>query len=248
MTLNLWCDFMHIVGTKGFSYRIHSIQKLADNYHPDIIGTQEMTYAMVPYIRESLLHDYGIFGAHRKSLMNNEANPILYRKDRFEFVKGTTLWLSDTPDIEGSRFLLSQFPRIVTMITLRDKESRELVTFANTHLDVNFSFIRQKQAETLCRILKNEKNPVVLTGDFNSNETQDSIKTILAGGFRDCASNAFGSTLRGKIGSARFNHLPIDHIFYNDCLEFIRSQKVTDTPDGIWPSDHYPLLATLKIL
>lgn len=247
MSLNLWCDFMHIIGTKGFSYRIHSIEKLVSTYHPDIIGTQEMTYAMMPYVKETLLKEYGIFGAHRKSLMNNEANPILYRKDKFDFVKGTTLWLSDTPDIEGSRYLLSQFPRIVTLVTLRDKESGQTVTFANTHLDVNFSFMRLKQAQTLCKILKNEKNPVCLTGDFNSNQTQDSIRTILSHGFQDCASDAFGSTLRGKIGSARFANLPIDHIFYNNQFTFIRSQKITDTPDNIWPSDHYPLLATIKI-
>ena len=82
MTLNLWCDFMHIIGTKGFAHRIRSIETIIDQYRPDIIGMQEMTSAMVPYMEEKILKEYGMFGAHRRSLMNNEANPILYRKGR----------------------------------------------------------------------------------------------------------------------------------------------------------------------
>ena len=246
MTLNLWCDFMHIIGTKGFAHRIRSIETIIDQYRPDIIGMQEMTSAMVPYMEEKILKEYGMFGAHRRSLMNNEANPILYRKDRFEFKSGRTLWLSKTPEVEGSRYLLSQFPRIVTIVTRKDRESGELLTFANTHLDVNFSFIRKKQAETLCRILEKEKNPVCLSGDFNSESTQDSIQTILHHGFQDCAADEFSSTLRGKIGSARFHWLPIGHIFHNSRFHMLHCQKITDTPHGIWPSDHYPLLAYLE--
>lgn len=242
MTLNMWADFIHIIGTKGFSKRIHAIESLIDIYQPDVVGAQEVTFGMLKYM-EPILRDYAICGAHRKSLMNNEATPILYRKDRFIFVKGRTMWLSDTPDVEGSKYSLSQFPRIVTVVTLKDRNSGELVTFANTHLDVNLASIRNRQSDALCRILENETTPVCLTGDFNSTQANQSIQNIVEHGYHDCSKKEFGSTLRGAIGSRRFAFLPIDHIFVNRLFEPLRIQKLTDTPGGIWPSDHYPLLA-----
>ena len=102
MTVNMWADFTHLFGTKVFSHRIHSIEALIDTYHPDVIGAQEVTSSMMKYM-DRILREYGICGKQRKSLMNNEANPVLYRKDRFELLEEKTLWLSDTPEVEGSR-------------------------------------------------------------------------------------------------------------------------------------------------
>ena len=178
--------------------------------------------------------------------MNNEATPVLYRKDRFELVEEKTLWLSDTPEVEGSRYTLSQFPRIVTIATLKDKDSGNTVTFANTHLDVNFASVRQKQAEKLCELLAKERSPICLTGDFNSHEKNDSILTIRKAGYDDCASIQLGSTLRGNIGSRRFSYMPIDHIFFDCSFSTQEIRKLTETPQNICPSDHYPLFAVLS--
>lgn len=245
MTVNFWADFIHVFGTKGFSYRIHAIEHLIETYHPDVIGAQEVTSGMMKYMG-SILNDYAICGKQRKSLINNEANPVLYRKDRFELMEEKTLWLSDTPEKEGSRVMLSQFPRIVTAVRLKDRKTKEICTFANTHLDVNFASVRNSQAHILCRILEKEKSPVVLTGDFNSNALHESVITISQSGYRDCLTPDAGSTLRGKIGSKRFSNLPIDHIFCNDRLKPVTVRRVTDTLHGIWPSDHYPLYAVLS--
>ena len=175
MTVNMWADFTHLFGTKVFSHRIHSIEALIDTYHPDVIGAQEVTSSMMKYM-DRILREYGICGKQRKSLMNNEANPVLYRKDRFELLEEKTLWLSDTPEVEGSRYAMSQFPRIVTIVTLKNRLNGDTVTFANTHLDVNFASVRQKQAEKLCELLAKERSPICLTGDFNSHEKHDSIR------------------------------------------------------------------------
>ena len=244
MTVNMWADFTHLFGTKVFSHRIHSIEALIDTYHPDVIGAQEVTSSMMKYM-DRILREYGICGKQRKSLMNNEANPVLYRKDRFELLEEKTLWLSDTPEVEGSRYAMPQFPRIVTIVTLKNRLNGDTVTFANTHLDVNFASVRQKQAEKLCELLAKERSPICLTGDFNSHEKHDSIMTIRQAGYDDCASIQLGSTLRGNIGSRRFSHMPIDHIFFDCSFSRKEIHKLTETPQNIWPSDHYPLFAVL---
>ena len=102
MTVNMWADFTHLFGTKVFSHRIHSIEALIDKYHPDVIGAQEVTSSMMKYM-DKILSEYQVCGKHRKSMINNEANPVFFRKDRFELINEKTLWLSDTPETEGSR-------------------------------------------------------------------------------------------------------------------------------------------------
>lgn len=244
MTVNMWADFTHLFGTKVFSHRIHSIEALIDKYHPDVIGAQEVTSSMMKYM-DKILSEYQVCGKHRKSMINNEANPVFFRKDRFELINEKTLWLSDTPETEGSRYALSQFPRIVTIVRLKDRRTGEETTFASTHLDVNFASIRNLQAARLCLLLSHEKSPVCVMGDFNSHAHNDSIMTICRAGYEDCADVRLGSTLRGQIGSTRFSNMPIDHIFVDCCFSRKEIRKLTETPHGIWPSDHYPLFAVL---
>ena len=248
MTFNLLSDLLHVFGPSGFAKRVPAIEHVLETYHPDIIGTQEMTYEMFPYLRH-IFRYYGTFGDTRHSVVNNEYTMILYRKDRFNLIGGKTVWLSPHPEKVGSRHAFSQFPRIVTYAYLQEKESGRIFTFANTHLDVNFRFVRKKQAEKLCEILEENKRGdfLCLTGDFNSNCKDTSIQTILNHGYQDLVDCSIGTTLRGKIGSTRFSHMPIDHIFLDKEPQNLQVRKAEEMIEKIIPSDHYPVCTTFDI-
>ena len=121
--------------TSSFAKRAISIQELVRWHDPDIIGTQELIDPMIDYLPE-LTETYTFYGKARGSAGNtNERTCLLFKKDRFELLRGDTFWLSSTPDVRGSRFLESLFPRISTFALLKDKLTEQTFTFANTHLD-----------------------------------------------------------------------------------------------------------------
>jgi nitrate/nitrite transporter NarK len=100
---------------------------------PDVIGVQELTDAMKPYMYD-ILKKYQLAGESRGSMFNDEYSAVLFRSDRFTLLDQDTFWLSPTPKKKGSKLPLSQFPRIVTYVHLYDKTEQKDFTFFNTHL------------------------------------------------------------------------------------------------------------------
>lgn len=248
MSLNLLTDHAPSFLYTPFSKRIKAIQEMIRNYDPDMIGLQELTPSMFPDL-SVLFQTYGIFGDSRHSLIGNEYCSILYKKDRFELVGGKTLWLSPTPELPRSKFLKSQFPRIVTYAYLKDETTDEIFTVFNTHLDSNFASIRSLQAEVLASIIvEREKGDFsILTGDFNSTSKEDALSILYKTGMKDLVEDRIGSTLRGKLGSLRMHELPIDHVFVSRNITVTNVKKITDSYEGIYPSDHYPVICYINV-
>lgn len=248
MSLNLLSDHMPSFLYTPFDQRITAIDRMIQMYDPDIIGVQELTKTMFPCLKE-IFKTYNVFGDARHSLVNNEYCSILYKKDKFELLGGKTLWLSNTPEIQSSKFKKSQFPRIVTYIYLKDKETDHIFTCFNTHLDANLSSVRALQAEVLSSIiLEKEKGDfTILSGDMNSTSREDALSILHKTGMKDLVSDTLGSTLRGRIGSMRMHQLPIDHVFVTRNIMASNIKKITDSYEGIFPSDHYPVIAYLNL-
>lgn len=85
MSLNLLTSGARLPGNPPFSIRIHAIQSMLQEYDPDIIGVQELTSGMFPYM-SNILERYEIFGDSRHSLVSNEYSSILFKKDRYTFL------------------------------------------------------------------------------------------------------------------------------------------------------------------
>lgn len=247
MSLNLMTDSLYPIGDKRFSIRYKAILSLIHQEQPDLIGIQELTPTMFAFL-QSLFTDYEIFGDSRHSFFYNEYSSVLYRKDRFQKTYGTTKWLSSKPDKPSSHLATSMFPRIVTIVHLLDKQTNEEFTFANTHLDANLPSVRTLQAIILTSILFSEqKGNIILTGDFNTISTSDALKALTKLNIKDAINDTIGSTLVGPLGSRSHEYKPIDHIFVSNNIQITKSYKVTDTFNGIQPSDHYPVVAQIEI-
>lgn len=246
MSFNVLTDSFFLPGNPPFSIRKKAIRKMIDAYHPDLIGTQEINHQMLSEI-SSTFPGYTTFGDSRHALYADEYNLIFYRSDRFELRNGRTFWLSPHPEKKGSRFPGSQFPRIVTIAHMHDLQTNTDFTFANTHLDANFSHVRQWQTEVLLKLLDAYAygSFTVLTGDFNATQGSREI-SLLQAEMKDLVNPSIGSTLRGRIGSMRNHQLPIDHIFIAPSIDHASIRKITDSYDGVYPSDHYPVLAVIQ--
>ncbi|MCD4785690.1 MAG: endonuclease/exonuclease/phosphatase family protein [Candidatus Eremiobacteraeota bacterium] len=101
------------------------------------------------------------------------------------------------------------------------------------------SIVRIKQAEALREIIKDEKNPILLVGDFNAIPNTKTHR-IINRKLTDCfekAGNGIGYTYNSRLPMWR-----IDFIFVSDDFRALNCNKL---PVRI--SDHFPLEALLEL-
>ncbi len=186
-----------------------------------------------------------------------EYAPIFYNSERFELVSGSdsTLWLSPTPNVAGSRGWDAALPRILTFGTFRERESgREIMVF-NTHFDHRGDTARAESARLIVETVRKlaggsseDPVPVVVTGDFNAAPDSKPYAIMTDGELRD----AFSASDLPHVGP-RFtyegfevgdmeNPRRIDYIFVNEAVT-VRSHAILSTfRDRRYPSDHLPVV------
>ena len=147
----------------------------------DVFGLQEVYPEQADYLTNSL-PQYAMVGVHREDgKREGEASPVLYRKDRFESIKSGTFWLSETPDIPGSKSWGTACTRVCSWTWLKDRGTGRTFCFANTHTD-HASELARKEGMLLIiskmREFAPPGTPVVFTGDHNCPETEDPAKAV----------------------------------------------------------------------
>ncbi len=225
---------------------INTIKK----YSPDLIGTQECLDFQAKYIVESL-PEYNWLGRGREKNDEGERIAVFYRKDRWEVVEEKYFWISETPDLPGSKSWDSSCPRIVTYLKLRDKKTNGLICFVNVHLDHKGKVARLKGAEMIVDRLKTvEKDiPIIITGDFNAPaEVSEPWKVFIDNGYKDvwCEApekNGPVSTWCGFKDPDYSSTNRIDWILFKGGLKPLKCETVTYNENGRYPSDHFPVVA-----
>jgi endonuclease/exonuclease/phosphatase family metal-dependent hydrolase len=148
-------------------------------FSPDLLGTQETLGFQRDYLAEKL-PEYDHLGVGRDDgRERGEMMALYYRKDRFEKLDGGHFWLSETPDIVGSKSWDSSLPRMVTWVKLRDRRQESLspIVFFNTHFDHMGTTARLESAKLLRRKIASFSDTcsVIVTGDFNTDEASPPV-------------------------------------------------------------------------
>jgi len=223
----------------------------------DVIGFQEVTDEMRDFLREKL-PDYAFVGHGREADFTDESMLIGYRRDRFEPIALDTFWLSDTPHVPGSRFFSDQSscPRICTVLELMHRESLRRFRVYNLHLDHVGEIARnQGMSLVLSRIARDyagDPLPVILGGDFNDIPASKVIRAVSsfkgAGeDFRDVTEDV-GITYHEYQPDDPSRTMKIDYVFTNAPCDASLSCTVKDhTEEGMYLSDHYPILTFIEI-
>ena len=146
MTFNLRnaaLDQDYLDQNKHWSLRRNVINKILTNEQCDIIGIQEGIIAQVEDISISLHGLYGEYGNGRQptewyqSSMDimNEKCSIFWKRETLSVYDYGTFWLSDEPNIAGSKYLDAALSRIATWSLLDIKDnSKYQILFISTHL------------------------------------------------------------------------------------------------------------------
>jgi endonuclease/exonuclease/phosphatase family metal-dependent hydrolase len=231
---------------------------------PALIGLQESQRGNLETYRERLPQYAHVLGPRYGNRAPYDFNAILFDPGLFELLDSGGFWLSETPE----RYSASWGTRVARSANwARFRLSGRDLSFLhlNTHLDHVSRAARVEGSGLILRRLaelREDEQPVVVTGDFNCRPGTPVHSGFVRAGFVDtylAAGNENGTDAntfhafkgvhyreaRPALGPRR-----IDWILLKDPRRRIRVGShliLRDQPgdSGVYPSDHYPVLAEL---
>ncbi len=239
----------------GWSYRKDNVMGLVKYHNAEILGVQEATLDQLGDM-EKKLTDYKWYGVPRVTGKAAEYTAIFYLKDRFELLDSGTFWFSETPYVKESKSWDAMYPRTASWCKFKDKKTKIIFYFFNTHFDHRGSIARQKSAEIIRTQIDSiaKKAPVILAGDFNSTESTTAYKTIVEGQqLKDALliteTPHYGpvNTSSGFAVSKEPIKHRIDYIFVNDKVKVLQHATITDQQESRYYSDHLPVIVEVKL-
>lgn len=261
MTFNIRYDTPND-GPNAWPHRKKLAASVIRFHGADLVGLQEALKHQLGDL-QALLPEYAWLGVGRADgRESGEYSAILYRKDRFEPLENGTFWLSETPDVAGSKSWDAAIERIVTWAYFRDRATGRTFYHFNTHFDHRGEAARAESARLIVRRIVEKAGgaPVVLTGDFNATEDTPPYR-ILTGAEGQAA--APGPLLHDALHRAAHGHhgptstwngfeaiepgRRIDYVFVSKGVHVQQHGILADTWDGRFPSDHLPVLAEVTL-
>jgi endonuclease/exonuclease/phosphatase family metal-dependent hydrolase len=238
--------------------RIKLVCDFLSEVEPDLLGFQEVLWHQFVTL-DSALSDYSSAGAGRDDgAKGGEMNPVFYRKSKFDLVRSITFWLSETPEIPGSKGWGASLPRIVTWVELVEKKSQNRLFFFNTHFAHDSDSARLMSSKILLSKVAEIAGefPFVITGDLNMLPSSAGY-ALLTGPAESVPLMKDSWVISEKVPSGPsytyngFSDRPgegrIDFIFVRDGMR-VSGHKTHDRKErGVFISDHWPVEATVLI-
>jgi endonuclease/exonuclease/phosphatase family metal-dependent hydrolase len=254
MTFNL--RFAHRRPPNLWADRRPAVREVIRSRAPDVIGTQEGLYPQLVDM-EMDLPGYRWIGLGRNGGSRGEFMAIFYRPDRLSSLEFDHYWLSDTPTLIDSRSWGNRVRRMVTWVRFVEHASGAQFYVVNTHLDHESQFSREQSAELICRHARelDPELPIVLLGDFNAPARSGPVYERFTGGagFQDTwtavgnPEPSYGTYHAFQGLSGAEGHGRIDWILTRGRVVPMDSEIVTDAPGGQYPSDHFPVVARIRL-
>ena len=220
-------------------------------HSPDIIATQEGRFDQLRELHSSL-KDFHLLDEHR-SWIKERMYPTFYlRNERFEVLSSEDLWLSETPNLAGSRSFDSAFPRLFTWVRLQPKGSDKNLLLVNTHLDHVKAQTRHSQARVLVEEVARLSTPqdiLCFMGDFNEGP-EHKVREILTEAFSLTDSwkkfNETEETSHHGFQGVFPDGSRIDWILVDERVEVVSSLMDKSERAGLYPTDHFPIITKIR--
>lgn len=237
-------------GPNDWPHRLPLLSKIFSDFAPDILGTQEGRIEQLSEL-DVALKNLVLIDSHRSWIAERMYPCLFINPQTISVERSGDVWLSETPYVNGSHSFESAFPRLFTWAEITVIETGVKLMIVNTHLDHILSETRIKQTEVLItEIKKINQRPLVLMGDFNESphtEIQKNIKDAFYLKDPWVEKNYKEETSHhGFLGHKTFEGDRIDWILIPkefECVDCKMSKH--SSSEGLYPSDHYPLLATV---
>ncbi|MCP4914199.1 MAG: hypothetical protein GY909_13890 [Oligoflexia bacterium] len=227
---------------------------MVNSFAPHILGSQEGRQEQI-LDYENSLSGMKLIDGHRDWIEERMYPCLYYREDSFQVLESGDIWLSNTPEVAGSKSFDSAFPRLCTWAVMEGLNHRFLIV--NCHLDHVQAHTRVEQIKVLIHEIAkiNKSNlPLFLMGDFNDSPVSNVRKEIdksdldiydpwLKLSLEERSSfHKFDGKDNSHEGGSR-----IDWILSPSHIECLDIRLELNSIDGIFPSDHFPVFAEFKL-
>ena len=268
----------------GWAKRCQVICDQVNFFSPVVFGAQEVLHPQLLDMKKGL-DGYDYIGVGRDDGKEaGEYAAIFYKKNLVRLLRNGNFWLSETPEKPGMGWDAAcvricswgEF-RVLGKQKVMGKKHLKFFYF-NLHMDHVGKVARREAAKLVVEKIREiaKGAPVVLTGDFNVDQTDEIYRIFTDSGILndsyECARLRFAEN--GTFNGFKpdlFTESRIDHVFVSpqtqveaygvmtnsywtpDTLEQ-QKQKESDAPQEIsftryqrrLPSDHYPVFVRLK--
>jgi endonuclease/exonuclease/phosphatase family metal-dependent hydrolase len=238
-------------GQNSWPFRRSYLAQTLLKHNPALIATQEGRFHQLNELKTSLQH-FEIIDQHRSWIGERMYPTFFIQPTAFEYLVSGDLWLSETPDVAGSKSFESTFPRLMTWTKLQPKESEKNILVINTHLDHIKAETRQEQVKVLCQEVKriwDKQSALIIMGDFND-APESKVREIIQQEFDlQDAWKLFNSVEESSHHSFQRevqNGSRIDWILVDKRITVTSCVMDKCTKEGIYPTDHYPIVCKIK--
>lgn len=261
----------------GWGQRAPYVAKLIQYHDFDIFGTQEGKYHQLEDLK-TMMPEYDYIGVGRDDgAQGGEYAAIFYKPSRFELLDSGNFWLS-TDTTRPNKGWDAECIRVCTWGKFRDKETGKVFVHFNLHMDHIGVVARAESAKLILEKIKAfpEKLPVMLSGDFNVDQNNESYQLLQNSGVM---ADAYTMADMVYANNGTFNAFEtdgmtderIDHIFLSPEFKVEKYGVLTDTyrapvetadtvstanfPKEVsllkytarTPSDHFPVAIRVKL-
>lgn len=251
-------------GENHWDQRKEFLVETVQKFGPDLLGTQETLGFQRDYLAEKLTGYEAIGVGRDHGDERGEMTAVLFRKERFEKLAVGHFWLSETPEVPGSKSwdtsLTRMVTRMVTWVKLKDRLATppaELFFF-NTHFDHRGEVARQESARLIRRQIAELAGgtATVLTGDFNAGESSPPYKALFVEDGAVKLLDTFRTHFpqqQAEEGTFSGFQASETHGARIDWIACTRHWKVAEAgidrtaKEGRTPSDHFPVTAVLSL-
>lgn len=260
----------------GWERRCPQICRIIQARDFDVFGSQEVRHNQLLDMCAGL-PEYAYVGVGRDDgKTGGEYSPVFYKKERFTLLDSGTFWLAETTD-KPCKGWDARYPRICSWARLKDKECKRTFWFFNLHMDHRGIVARRESSHLVLKKIQEivkTKEPVILTGDFNVDQTSDIYSIIADSGIvvdaYSVAKERFDiNGTFNNFNPAAWTNRRIDHIFLTpswsavsydvptdvywtavegeavDSTNFPKEQKYHLYQTRM-PSDHFPVVVKLN--
>ncbi len=238
-------------GENHWTRRRDQLFDLIRRHDPDVVGLQEALHAQIEEILAAV-PGYAYVGVGRADgRRDGEYAAILYRTSRLDVRRSDTFWFSDTPAVVASRSWGNRIERICTWAYFEDRQGAPFYLY-NVHLDHQSQPSREKSAALLLRAIadRDPEAPVIVTGDFNAGEQNPATRAMLAvlrDSFRVRHPGAAEVGTFTGFTPGRTTGDKIDYVFVDAGIEVLEADILREARDGRYPSDHFPVVARIRV-
>jgi len=238
---NLWKD-----------RKVH-VAALIRHHGFEIFGVQEALYHQLKDLSVDL-PGFAYYGRGRDDGKTaGEHSSIFYRADLFELMDKGDFWLSETPDKPGPGWDAT-LHRICSWVRLKDRRTHQTFHVFNAHYDHRGVQARIGSSKLILQKIRDiaGAGPVVFMGDLNGSPESDWYKTLSGSGWlTDTHSKATSVYApNGSFNAFRTDAVGkdvIDHIFVTSHFKTGAWAILTDTYNGKFPSDHFPVVVDISL-